>query len=274
MKLSVLPVSYFKDIVAGEMSIGEWAREGVQLGLDAIDISILFLTDRSSSALSSFRKEIENEGINVCGASTYPDFTHPEEAERVGQKKQICEDIKALSDAGTKVVRVTAGQGHPGIKVEEGISWAVEGLMTASETAQQCGMTVVFENHAKPGVWKYPDFDFPTENFLAIAQKLENIPIKIQFDTANPIAFGDDPLPILEKVIDRILVVHASDTGARGELKPVVIGTGLVPYAPIFRRLHEAGYDKWVSIEEASGTGAEGVKTAVQFVRRTWQETA
>ena len=43
MKLSVLPVSFFKNIISGEMNVGDWAREGVSLGLDAIDISIIFL---------------------------------------------------------------------------------------------------------------------------------------------------------------------------------------------------------------------------------------
>jgi len=272
MKLSVLPVSYFKAIMSGEMTIGEWAREGVELGLDAVDISILFFNKRDAVFLSQFRKDVEKEGITVFGSSTYPDFTHPDPDERERQKQQIIEDLGVLAAVGTKVARVTAGQGHPGIDREEGIKWAVEGLMTAQEAAEKNGMTVVFENHAKPGVWEYPDFDFPTENFLAIADRIKDTPIQIQFDTANPIAFGDDPLPILDKVMDRILVVHASDTGVRGSLEPVVIGTGLVPYQDIFSRLKESGYDKWISIEEASGKGKEGVRRAVDFVKKTWEQ--
>ena len=43
MKLSMLPVSYFKQIQDKEISIAEWAREGVELGLDVIDISIILI---------------------------------------------------------------------------------------------------------------------------------------------------------------------------------------------------------------------------------------
>ena len=37
MKLSCLPVSFYSDIIAGRMSLGEWARMGVELGLDAVN---------------------------------------------------------------------------------------------------------------------------------------------------------------------------------------------------------------------------------------------
>ena len=47
MHLSCLPVSFFADILAGRMSVGAWARMGAELGLDAIDLSILFVPDRS-----------------------------------------------------------------------------------------------------------------------------------------------------------------------------------------------------------------------------------
>jgi hypothetical protein len=42
MKLSCLPVSFFSDITEGSMSVFEWAQMGASIGLDAIDISILF----------------------------------------------------------------------------------------------------------------------------------------------------------------------------------------------------------------------------------------
>ena len=129
---------------------------------------------------------------------------------------------------------------------------------------------MVFENHAKPGVWDYPDFDFPTDIFLEFATKLKGTSVKILFDCANPIAFGDDPLMILEKVIDDVVCIHASDTGTRGELKPVIIGTGLLPYQEIFSLLINHSYNGWINIEEASGKGRDGVKKAVGFIRKVW----
>jgi sugar phosphate isomerase/epimerase len=84
------------------------------------------------------------------------------------------------------------------------------------------------------------------------------------------VARGEDPLPILEKVIERVCCVHAADTDSIGMLKPVLLGTGEVPFSRIFSVLKRFGYAGWISIEEASGLGRRGVEEAVAYVRRLW----
>jgi sugar phosphate isomerase/epimerase len=270
MKLSCLPVSYFRLITAGKMSLADWAREGASLGLDAVDISILLLADRTQGTLRRVRREIEREGIRLQSASTYPDFTHPDAGERQRQLGQFRSDLGTLAEVGVRSVRITAGQAHPGLDTELSVRRVIESFEQAVPWAQSLGLELLFENHSWPGAWQYPDFGFPTENFLRLARELRAMPIGIQFDTANTIAWGDDPLPVLEQVIDRVRSVHAADTRSRGKLEPAVIGTGLVPFPAIFGRLKASGYDSWVSIEEASGTGREGVAAAARFVREAW----
>ena len=131
-------------------------------------------------------------------------------------------------------------------------------------------MQLVYENHSKPGNWDYPDFSLDTEIFFSLAGKLEQTPVKLLFDTANPLVFGVDSLPVLQRVSSRVACVHAADTRVTGTLEPVVIGTGLVPFEQIFSYLKASAYEGWISIEEASNTGAAGVKTAVEFVRSVW----
>ena len=82
MQLSCLPVSFFADIVEGRMSVGQWARMGADLGLDAIDLSILFVPDRSPGGLAALRGEIEAEGMRAAMITSYPDFTHPDARHR------------------------------------------------------------------------------------------------------------------------------------------------------------------------------------------------
>ena len=267
MKLSCLPVSYFGDIIDGRMSIAQWAAEGASLGLDAIDLSILLLRERTTAYLRKIREEIEAIGERVAVMNAYPDFTHPDPVERKNQLCALKDDIAAAAQLGAEMVRVTAGQAHPQTPRKKGITWAVEGLTGAIDTAQQNGIRLVFENHSKPGVWQYPDFCLPSDLFLEIAGAIEDTEIGILFDTANPIVYGDDPLRLLNRVIDRGVCVHLADTSERGALKPVLIGTGLVPFDTIFARLKRAGYRGWLSIEEASGMGGTGVAEAVRFVR-------
>ena len=46
-------------------------QEASSLGLDAMDISILFLTRRDRAFLEDFRRQIEAEGMTVAAATTY-----------------------------------------------------------------------------------------------------------------------------------------------------------------------------------------------------------
>jgi sugar phosphate isomerase/epimerase len=272
MKLSCLPVSFFPQIISGEMTPGGWAAIAADSGLDAVDLSILFFRDMDNSDLIQVRREIEAAGVGVAVVNTYPDLTHPDRAERELQLARLEEDIVSSASLGAEMVRVTAGQAHPDISREDGIRWAVGGLEASLDTANHHGVRLVYENHSKPGCWDYADFSHPSDIFLQIAEKLLGTGMGVLFDTANPIAYGDDPQPVLEKVIDQVMCVHAADTDKRGELSPVLVGKGLVPFHGIFGFLKRSGYDGIISIEEASGTGRKGVENAVKFIRRVWVE--
>jgi len=62
MRLSCLPVSYFGAIIQGRMSIQSWIKEAAELGLEGIDLSILFFQDRSRTRLAEIRRMIDQSG--------------------------------------------------------------------------------------------------------------------------------------------------------------------------------------------------------------------
>jgi len=255
------------------MSIKNWAEEGAEVGLDGIDLSILFLKNKDASYLDAVRREIEDAHIRVAMVTTYPDFTHPDPNERMNELHKLQENIVAASRLGADLVRVTAGQAHPTVKRNEGIEWAVQGLRGAVDFAKNYSVQLAYENHAKPGAWKYTDFSHPTDIFLEIVDRTRDVSLGVNWDTANVIAYGDDPIPVLNKVVKRIISVHAADTCTRGQLNHVLLGTGLVPFKQMFEILHASGFDNWICMEEASFTGKTGVRTAADFVRRVWNET-
>jgi len=265
-------VSFFGKIIGGELSVGKWANLAAEIGLDAIDLSILFLKSRDPEYLRKMRDEIESAGMSVAVVNTYPDFTHPNSIERKHQVSQLQRDIAASAALGARFVRVTAGQAHPETSRNQGVDWFMKGLRLSLEAGERYGVKLVYENHSKPGIWDYYDFSHPSDIFLEIARGTQDTSLKILFDTANPLVCGDDPLSILNHVIDRVVCVHAADIREKGALEPVVLGTGIVPFIDIFSTLKGAGFDGWVCIEEASGTGNSGLKEAVRFVRRAWDE--
>jgi sugar phosphate isomerase/epimerase len=270
MELSCIPVSLFPKLISGELSIAQWACLGAELGLDAIDISILFLGSRSRSYLQGIARKIKESGVRLAIVNTYPDLTHPNAGERGKQNANLLSDIDAAAELGAGIVRITAGQAHPALVTEEAVKWVVDGFHRAADQAEKRGIRLAYENHSKPGVWRYWDFSHPTEVFLTIAEGIGDTSIGILFDTANAMVSGDDPLLLLEKVIQRVICVHAADTGTKGQLNPVLVGTGIVPFRSIFGFLRTKGFDGVISIEEASQLGTAGLHQAVHFIKTAW----
>ena len=225
---------------------------------------------RQEKRLGALRKEIREANLKLAIVNTYSDLTHPDAAKRAAEVEQLRKDIITASALGAQNVRVVSGPAHPETALEDGIHWVLEGFANAASTAEQFNIQLVYENHSKPGNWEHPDFSFAPDVFLRIASCLAGTSVKILFDTANPIAYGVEPLPILMKVIDRVACVHAADTSVRGRLLPSQVGKGLVPFAEIFRYLKRMRFEGWVSIEEASGTGPAGVGSAVAAIRQAW----
>jgi sugar phosphate isomerase/epimerase len=272
MRLSCLPVSFFPDIIEGRMSVVAWAQMAAELELDAIDLSILFAPDRSPQAIADMRRAIAATGMPIAMLASYPDFTHPDPAQRAVELERAQEVVEAAAGLGATLVRVTAGQAHPQTGRAEGIAWAVDGLRQLCERTRTSSVTLVYENHAKPGAWRYTDFSQPPDIFLEIAAATADAGLGINFDVANATTFAEDPVALLDAVISRVVSVHASDTAVRGRLEPVLLGTGVTPFGALFDRLARAGWDGWICIEEASRQGRPGVEAAVRFVRQTWEQ--
>jgi len=271
MKLSCLPVSFFTDIIAGRMSVGAWARMGAEVGLDAIDLSILFVPDRSPAGVAALRREIEAQGVRVAMVTSYPDFTHPDARQRELELALEREVMTVAAGLGAELVRVTAGQAHPETGITDGIAWAADGLRRLVESMRTFGVTPVYEHHAKPGAWTYTDFSQPPDIFTEIVRRTADVGLGINFDTGNAATFAADPLALLDEVIDRVVSIHASDSAVRGELRHVLLGNGVTPYPALFQRLARAGWDGWICMEEASFQGRAGVEAAASFIRRIWQ---
>lgn len=273
MRLSCLPVSFFSEIISGKMSIGDWARMGAELGLDAIDLSILFVPDRAEAKVRAIRDQIESAGMTVAMVTSYPDFTHPDAYQRARELELEVGVIETARRLGAKLVRVTAGQAHPETGRQDGICWAIEGLSRLAERVRNSGIQLVYENHAKPGAWQYADFSQPPDIFLNIVRETSGIGLGINFDTGNAATFATDPVGLLQAVMGRVMSVHASDSSTRGVLNHCLLGTGITPFRELFGCLKQGGWDGWICMEEGSQLGRSGVEQAAAFVRATWSES-
>lgn len=266
MKISCLPVSLFHDIRSGKMSLREWAESAKAIGYDGIDVSMLMLTAHTETYLQSIKKELDAVGLPVVMATAYPDFTHPDPKQRQREADYLARDIALCDELGIRYLRVLAGQAHDGVGLEEGVVLAAEHLRQADAAAKKYAVRLLYENHAKPGAWNRVDFSYPLDIFFRVFDLLRDTDIRLNFDIGNIVAQGEDPLAVLERVIDRVETVHISDMSGYGRFDPVEIGTGASPIEAVVRRLKDHGFDGWLCVEEASGRGLEGVSNAWRYV--------
>lgn len=273
MKMSCLSVSLFPKIMNGEMSIREYARFCKSLGLDAFDLGIILFKNHTPKYIHQVNQDILEEKIPLCMVTTYPDFTHPDADQRKREFDFLVHDIALASAFGARFLRVTAGQAHPSTNVEKGIEWAVSNLKKAAPISDAYGITLLYEDHSKPGAWDYMDFSSPPGIFLEIARGIRETSIGINFDTANILVAGEDStLEVLDQVIDKVKTIHVAETGTKGKMDPVALGRGIVPFESIFSYLKAKKFDGWLCLEEWGNLGAEGVREAVAFVKETWRK--
>ena len=272
MKLSCLPVSLYNDIFTGKSSVADWIQFGAELGLDAVDFSIKFFPRRDPETIKQTRTALEKYNITPCMIACYADFTHPDPAQRAQELTDLKADIALAKVLGAEFLRVTAGQNHPGTERAAGVQWVADGFRHALDEAEKHGITLAYENHTKGAPWEYWDFSQPTEIFLEILDALSDTPLGVCFDTANPLVLSEDVLALLEQVLHRIVVVHIFDLREVGVFEPVRVGTGASPIQQVFSRIRQAGYNGWLSIEEASRSGQKGFIQSIAFVRETWQQ--
>lgn len=272
MNISCLPVSLFDELCFGSMTIPAWAEAAKEIGFDGIDISALFLQNHTASFLGPLKRELSKVGIPIAMMTTYPDFTHPDARQREREFDYLVRDIALASELGVENLRILAGQAHPQMGIEEGVSLAIEGIRRAAPIADRYGVRLVYEDHAKPGAWDYIDFSYPPEIFLRIYEGIRDTNVRINYDTGNITAAGGDTLQVLEKVIDHVATIHVSDMEEKGRFAPTAIGEGVVPNKEIFARLKRHGFQGWLCIEEASGRGLKGIAKACDYVRNAWEE--
>jgi sugar phosphate isomerase/epimerase len=268
MRLSCVPVSFFGAISQGQMTLADWMDFAVELGLDGIECSPLLVKPLGPATPVEFRRLADARGLAVSNYTGYSDFAHPDPEVRERELAALLRNLEVAKEVGAPSVRALTGQQWPGVDQEDGISWVVEGIRRAAEEADRMGLRVNVENHTKASTWTHFDFAMRSEIFLRVMEGLRAIPVGVQFDIANPIVSGENTLVLFEKVRARIGYVHVNDVRRAGVFEFVPVGTGLAPIQEVLLSLRQQGYSGWVGIEEASRTGKQGFRQAVQYTRQ------
>ncbi len=274
MRLSCIPVSFFGAISQGRMTLAEWVDFAVELGLEGVECGPLLVKPLGPATPTEFRRLAETRGLAVSNYTGYSDFAHPDPEVRKRELAALLNNLEVALELGAPSVRALTGQRWPGVNEDEGIQWVVEGIRQGAEEADRMGLRLNVENHTKAATWTNFDFSMRGEVFLRVMEGLREVAVGVQFDIANPMVAGEDTLALFEQVRSRVGYVHVNDVRQSGVFEFVPAGTGLAPIREVLSRLREQGYAGWVGIEEASRTGKQGFRQAVEYTRQALQGSA
>lgn len=270
LKLSVLPVSFFTQLASGELDVEAWARMGKKYGLEYVDYPNWAFKNHMPAYLLRQKAVLDSVGVKVGSVGTHSDLTNPDPMQRRRELDYLRADIALASQMGAYCVRVTDGQAHPALSLEQGLELAYEGLMRAEETAREYGVKLCYENHGFPSAWIYDDFSHNFNVFLLLAERLRGSGVKLNFDSANATGCGVDAVEALEKIYDEVASVHIADTASTVTTLHTALGAGACPIGGVLKVLKSRGFDGLVSIEEDSKSGEAGVFQAIAHVRGIW----
>ena len=272
----------------GEMSLDEWLDLAGELPVDGLEFYCGFLDLAHPQAWAEYRRKTEDKGLVMPMLCCSPDFTHPDPAFRQEQINLEKGWIDMTAELGGSFCRVLSGQRRPELSEDEGVRLAAECIEDCLLHAKERGVSLILENHYKDDFWTYPEFAQKMECFQKLVAAVEDPAFGVNYDPSNAFLAGDDPIALLDAVLDRVLTMHASDRYlAEGTLDDLrreenvegyakrlchgEIGKGLNDYDAIFSRLSARGFSSWISVEDGVD-GMEQLARSVDFLRRKINE--
>ena len=284
-RVSVFPKCYFDRLCRGEMEYASWIGSAATLGAEGLEHYDGFIRGRAADVVSLMADTGQTSSM-LCFS---PDFTHSDPAERARQFERQRAAIDLAVTLGTRFCRTLSGQRHQGLTRSDGVARTVEGLCRSIEYAEKRDVVLCLENHYKDGTWQYPEFAQPEDIFLEILDRVDSPRLGVQYDPSNALVGGYDPIRFLEKVLPRVVTMHASDRyltpgatidelrdsdgtiGYSEKLRHGETGQGLIDYDAIFQILADAQFSGWISVEDGMN-GLGELKRSVAFLQQKRSE--
>jgi len=128
-----------------------------------------------------------------------------------------------------------------------------------------------------------------SQSLNSVLNQVSSDNLKANFDTANPLLFGENPVEALSNLIGHISYVHFKDfitnkavdfqivadrdttriqTGINNaRMTGITAGGGEVPLMEIIRQLKQSGYNGTVSVEyEGTGDSVEDTEVSLKYL--------
>ncbi len=192
------------------------------------------------------KKACAKAGIKLSGLSAHTPITKPE----IGVE-YLKQAIRFAAECGAPVVNTDEGPKQPWTTEAEDHLLMRYTLMEASKVAEPRGIFIGLEPHQQYS--KHP------QGLDRIYHLVKSPAIGINFDTGNSYLCGHDPYKWLQKVLGRLVHLHAKDisvqqsSSERGKVTGTPVGCacgdGVIDWARVIRICKKAKRDIVFSVE-------------------------
>lgn len=229
-----------------EMSLDDFIKRSVELGVDAISVEHCFFESFEADYLAKVKATVEATGMDIIMA-----WGHPDGLER-GKSQEAYDDmIKTIPFAKAIGAEVMGIRGSSLMFRHEPHGPQIDALVVqlkeAIKVAEEYGVKLAIENH----------IDFTADEMYEILTRVDSPWLGLNFDTGNFLRLLDDPIKGMEKLAPYVLATHCKDLVVDSSVPPtewyyfagVPVGRGLVDNAKLAKMLDEVGFDGYMTIE-------------------------
>ena len=211
------------------------------IGYDMVEFAGFF-----GNSAEDVRAWLDEFGLEVCSTHTGAEELTPE---------RIAETIKYHKTIGNKNIVI------PGINYEtkESLEEAIELLNFANAELKKEGITLGYHNHYK---------EFYTMDYGAVVHTEfeKRTDVEFEIDTFWAFYAGEDPIATLERLKDRISIIHLKD--GLETRKGKALGEGYAPVEKVLDKAIELGFKIVVESEGLDPTGPEEVARCYEYLKK------
>jgi len=185
-------------------------------------------------------------GVRLSGLSSHTPLTKPE----IGVE-YLKQAIRFAAECGAPVVNTDEGPKQPWTTEAEDHVLMRYTLMEAAKVAEPRGIAIGIECHQQ--------YSKTPAGLARIFKLVKNRAIGINFDTGNAYLAGENPYRWLERVVGRLVHLHAKDisiqqsSSQRGKVTGTPVGCacgdGVIDWARVIRLCRKAKRDIVLSVE-------------------------
>lgn len=139
--------SYRELLTTGKMTLEDFILKAVELGLDAVDMTVYYLKSTDPAYLDSLRHLAYQNAVPFSGAACNASMVKADAAKRADVLVQIKKWVDVSDRLGALHLRIFAGDLPSGVTMQQAIDWSVETMKAGCDYSAEKGITLGLEDH-------------------------------------------------------------------------------------------------------------------------------